>query len=116
MNVSFIPPGRCLLRQPPERGEAQRIPRYHPKVPWLAYHLFCPTCGHRVVVIRGITETNPHEVEEDVETSDGGTRHVKHLVPSLTVVEQRCDGERHGKTCGSRWGIANGAFVFANAG
>lgn len=109
MKVAFIAPGRCLLRQPPERGEAQRIPRYHPRVPPIVYHLFCPSCGHRMVVFRGITETDPREVEEEIETSDGGTKRVKHIVPVLGVVEQAC-------TCGSRWGVTNGSFVFPNAG
>ena len=109
MNVSIIAPGRCLLRQPPEPGEAQRIPRYHPKVPPIAYHLFCPLCARRVVVFRGVTETDPHELEVEVETSNGTPRRVKHLVPVLSVTEQDCG-------CGSRWGITNGSFVFPNAG
>lgn len=106
MKVRFVPPGRCLLREPPERGEAQRIPRYHPRVRPIVYHLFCPTCGGRVVVCAGITETDPHDVETEIETSDGGVRLVRHLCPVLSVEEQAC-------SCGSRWCVANGEFVFA---
>jgi hypothetical protein len=56
-------------------------------------------------VREGITETDPSFVEEDVETSDGGMVRKKHLVPVLSVQEQKCG-------CGSRWCVANGAFVF----
>ncbi len=103
--VRHIPPGRCLLRQPPEPGEAQRIPRFtSPLVPPIVYHLFCPTCGRRVVLALGVVESNPHVVEETVETSDGGERAVSHLVPDISVPEQAC-------ACGSRWAASNGAWV-----
>lgn len=106
MKLHLVPPGRCLLRAPPEPGEAQRIPRYHPKLPPIVFFVFCPVCGRRVVVRDGLVEVDPVSVEEDVETSDGGTRRVRHLVPVVSLPEQAC-------TCGSRWCVSNGAFVVA---
>lgn len=108
MKVSITAPGRCWLRQPPERGEAQRIPTYNPRSPLIAFFFFCPVCGHRVSVTSGITEADPHEVSTEIETSDGGVRTVRHLVPVLTVPEQQC-------TCGSRWAVSNGSYVMSGA-
>lgn len=104
MNLSLVAPGRCLLRAPPDPGEAQRIPRYHPNVPLILLFVFCPACGRRVVVREGVVEHSPVTVETDVETSDGGTRRVSHLVPKVTMPEQAC-------SCGSRWCVTNGLFM-----
>jgi hypothetical protein len=107
--VHHVPPGRCLLRQPPEAGEAQRIPRFTSLlVPPIVYFLFCPACGRRGVV-RDVVEANPQNVTETVETSDGGERTVTHLVPELTVPAQTC-------ACGSRWSVSNGTFVVPTGG
>ncbi len=107
MKVRHTPPGRCFNRAPPEPGEAQRIPRYQPGAPPIVYHLFCPGCARRVVLASGITEANPHEVEELTVTSDGSEKLVKHTVPLLSVALVRAC------VCGTRWTVRDGVFVIS---
>jgi hypothetical protein len=96
-----------MNRQPPDRGEVYRIPRFQVGVPAIVWHLFCPSCGRRHVVTSGVAESNPTTVTEQVSTSDGGARTVVHIVPEITVAERAC-------ACGSRWSVTQGLWQIAS--
>lgn len=99
MKLHVLPPGRCLLRQPAERGDVLRIPRYHPKAPAHGYQVWCPCCRACSLLraIDGVREDGDEAITEEIETSDGRERMVTHTAPLLTLSPQVC------KNCHTTW-------------
>lgn len=88
-----------MLRQPAERGDVLRIPRYHPSLRPLGYQVWCPHCRTCALLLPGpaVREEGDEQITETIETSDGREMAVTHQAPLLTVDEQVC------KACHTRW-------------
>lgn len=107
MKLHVLPPLRCLLRQPAERGDVLRIPRYHPKVPAVGYQVWCPHCRACALLLAGagVREDGDEAITEEVETSDGRERMVTHTAPLLTTAPKVC------KACHTSWSTIRSAVT-----
>jgi hypothetical protein len=115
LKVRHVAPGRCMLRQPMEAGEVQRIPPYRPDAQGRlqGYYLACPSCGLRRLELpqedAPFAEGEPVVEVVEVEDSAGELHAVRHWVPRTVTSTRtmRCMSVR----CGVDFVIHESEFI-----